>query len=89
MPQPVTIEAKQLAVTKRYGWYIMNALRYKIASMEKAVIGAKQSQIDDAKLGLSADDPRAQGLQSMLDHVEQALSEYKEAFEKLNDAGIN
>ena len=40
-------DAMKLAAIKRYGWYAMTALRYRIGVMQKAVDTAKQSQIDD------------------------------------------
>ena len=82
-------EQKKLATVDTYGWYIMNAMRYKITTMTKAINDAKKSQVDDAKLGLSATDPRAEGLQAMLDHVEHMLREYQEAYDALVKAGID
>ena len=57
-------DADALAIIRREGWYISNAFRFKIASMQKAVDSAKKSQIDDRKLGLSDTDSRAERLAS-------------------------
>ena len=74
---------EQIAAIKKYDWYLGNAMRYRIAFMKKSVEQAKASQIKDRELGLSDKDPRAIGLQNMLEHVEFMLREYQEAFDEL------
>ena len=83
-----SLEEAKLAAIKKYDWYLGNAMRFKIDSMKKAVDSAKASQKHDRQHGLSDNDPRAIGLQNMLEHVEFMLREYQEAFDELKRVGV-
>lgn len=81
--------AEKFMIVKRYGWHINNALRQKIAAMQKSVDSAKASQIKDRDLGLSDKDPRAVGLQNLIEEVEFMIRDYQQAYDALKEIGID
>ena len=74
-----------MKTVEHYGWYIINALRFKCDSLEKAIKESKETLKDRierpevAKLAPALYD----SLEGMVEHCEQSLKEHREALDAM------
>ena len=68
-------QMKKLETAERYSWYILRSMEYKIDMLEKAIIEAQASGITSDRNG-------------MLAHCEQAIVEYRLAYDALKKVGF-
>jgi hypothetical protein len=78
----VRIELSKLQVAERYSWYILNALMFKVAQLEKAIKEANESVKPDTPRMLKTQ------MEHMIAYCEQSLKEHTEALEALKAAGF-